>query len=262
MSKLNSAEARAIGQMLKDRFTDKHVDSFLEHYETMIGDFRKSEWEKSILRAGKLVEAVLKILWVFVGNTVPKAKEFKVDHIIRELEKSPATVAADSLRLTIPRACRFIYDIASNRGARHDPDEIDPNIMDAAAVVSLSGWIVAEMLRYSQKGVNPSQARDQVLRLSQKKFPNLEVIEDRVYFEIEGLSARSAALLCLWHAHPRRVNHSELVKHAQRHGFTLDNAKKGVSRLKTVVDDDGQGNWLLRLRGFEEAEGLMCITGQ
>jgi CheY-like chemotaxis protein len=44
---------------------------------------------------------------------------------------------SDSVRLTIPRACRFIYEIASNRGARHDADEVAANEMDANAVTAL-----------------------------------------------------------------------------------------------------------------------------
>jgi hypothetical protein len=251
-----------MGAMLKAKFPAKHVDSALDHYGTMIGEFKKGEWEKSIVRAGKLVEAILKSLWVSCGNTVPKAKDFKVDHVIRELEKIPVATAEDSLRLTIPRACRFIYDIASNRGARHDPDEIDPNVMDASAVVSLCGWMIAEMLRNAQKGLDPAGARDLVLRLTQKTFPNLEEIGDRVYFHVTGLSARTAALLRLWHAHPRRVSQRELIQHTERHGFTHANAKAGLARLGRVVDDDGQGNLRLLSPGIAEAEGLICADGR
>jgi hypothetical protein len=46
----------------------------------------------------------------------------------------------DSIRLLIPRNCVFVYDIASN-SSRHDPDEIDPNKMDAIVVVqNVSGY--------------------------------------------------------------------------------------------------------------------------
>ena len=258
VTKSHSVGPVGMGAMLKVKFPAKHVDSALDHYDTMIGEFKKGAWEKSIVRAGKLVEAVLKNLWVSCGNTVPRAKDFKVDHVIRELEKMPAVVAEDALRLTIPRACRFIYDIASNRGARHDPDEIDPNVMDASGAVSLCGWILAEMLRSAQKGLDPAGARDLVSRLTQKTFPNLEEIGDRVYFHVRGINARTAALLRLWHAHPSRVSQQELILHTQRHGFTQANAKVGLARLRRVIDDDGQGNFRLLAPGIAEAEGLMC----
>jgi hypothetical protein len=59
--------------------------------------------------------------------------------------------------------CTFIYDIASNRGGRHDPGEVDPNEMDAAAVVANMSWVVAELIRYAQKGaVNLAEAKQLV----------------------------------------------------------------------------------------------------
>lgn len=257
MSKRKSAGAPSLATMLSVKFPAKHVDSAIDHYSTMVGEFKKGEWEKSIVRAGKLVEAVLKSLWASCGNSVPKAKDFKVDHIIRELEKTPASAAEDTLRLTIPRACRFIYEIASNRGARHDPDDIDPNAMDASASVSVCGWMIAEMVRTAQKGLNPAGALELVLRLTQKTFPNIDKIGDRVYFHIKGLTARTAALLRLWHAYPGRVSQKELIEHARRHGFTEANARIGVTRLRRVVDDDGHGNFRLLSPGIAEAELIM-----
>jgi hypothetical protein len=257
MTKIHSGGSIALGIMLKARFDPKHIEAVLEHYQAMISEFQKSEWEESIAKSGKLVEAALKALWVQVGKTVPRARDFKADYIIRELEKIPTANADDAIRLTIPRACRLVYDIASNRGARHDPDELDPNVMDASVVAPVCGWIIAELLRHAQKGMDPSNARDFVLKLTQKTFPNLEEVQGRTYFHLPKLSARTVVLLCLWRAHPDRVHEKELLESARRHGFTQANAKQGVSRLKRVTDDDGRRNLLLLYPGIAEAEKLM-----
>jgi hypothetical protein len=264
VTKGHSGSAPGIGAMLKARFPAKHVDSALDHYGRMIGEFKKGAWEPSLVKAGKLVEAILKTLWVSCGNTLPRAKDFKVDHTIRELEKIPAATMDDALRVTIPRACRFIYEITSNRGARHDPDGIDPNVMDAMAVVSLCGWILAEMLRNAQKGLDPAGARNLVLRLTQKTLPNIEEVGDRIYFHVKGLNARTASLLLLWHAHPSWVSQKELIEHTQRHRFSEANARVGLARLRQgrVIDDDGHGNLRLLASGVAEAEGLLCADGR
>ncbi len=89
-------------------------------------------WEDANAKAGKFGEAVLKALWRHAGEVVPSGKEFKAGKIMDQIEKK--MTLTDSLRLTIPRACRFTYEIASNRGARHDADEIEANEMDANAV--------------------------------------------------------------------------------------------------------------------------------
>ncbi len=244
------------------KFPPKHIESAIERYGKMIDEFRRAKWETSTAKAGMLVEAALKALWVHLGKPLPRAKDFKVDFVIRELERTPAAQADDSVRITIPRACRFVYEIASNRGARHDPDEVNPNVMDASVVVPVCGWVLAEMLRYAQKGMGPSDAHRLVLRLTQKTFPNIEEVGDRTYFHFDGLSARTVALLRLWLAHPDRVNQGDLVADAQRHGFSLNNSRMGVSRLRPLVDDDGRGNWKLLHPGIEEAEKLMSASSK
>ena len=123
------------------------------------------------MRAGKLVGSVTKCLWLATGNSLPRSRDFKVDVILRDLERLPKGSADDTIRLTIPRMCRAIYDIASNRGARHDPDEIDPNVMDATVSNSVASWILAEMIRFSQKGsIDPAGAKSLVEELTQKNF--------------------------------------------------------------------------------------------
>lgn len=262
MKPKRSHSGTLLESMLIAKFPQKHVQSAIEHYGKMIDEFRKARWETSIAKAGKLVEAALKALWVNVGKTLPRAKDFKVDYVIRELERIPLAQADDTVRITIPRACRLVYEIASNRGARHDPDEVDPNVMDASVVVPVCGWVLAEMLRYAQKGMDPSDAHRVVLRLTQKTFPNIEEVDGRTYFHFDGLSARTVALLRLWHAHPDRVSQDDLVTDAQRHGFSLNNSRMGVSRLRRLVDDDGSGNWKLLHPGIEEAEKLISASSR
>src|SRR2546427_13188764 len=115
--------------LLKPVFADTHVAALLKHHQAMVEKFQQGAWEECIVKAGKFVEAVLKALWVHTGNALGPDREFKVDKVINQLPNFATLV--DSIRLTIPRACRFVYDVASNRGARHDPNEVDPNAMDA-----------------------------------------------------------------------------------------------------------------------------------
>jgi DNA replication protein DnaC len=42
-----------------------------------------------------------------------------------------------------------------------------------------------------------------------------------------------------------------------RHGYKVTNAKMAVARLRDVVDDDGNGNVKLRMKGIREAEELL-----
>lgn len=236
----------------------KHVSALVRHFAGAANEFRKGEWEDSIGKAGKFVEAVLKVLWVSAGNQLPAGRGFKVETIISGLANLPAASHDDSIRLLIPRACRFIYDIASNRGGRHDPEEVDPNEMDAIAALTNCSWILAEMIRFSQRGrVNLKEAKMLVDSLVEKKYPLVERVEGRVYFHGGRKSAPDVLLLALADKYPKRISEQELASIAVRHGFTVDNARVAMKRIRKYVDDDGMGQFRLLAPGLREADQIM-----
>lgn len=246
---------RGAEEMLLDAFDPKHIKAAVRHFSEMVDEFRLRKWEKSIAKGGKFIEAILKALWVKAGEVVPAGKLFKADTTINQLPQR-TVLADDSLRLTIPRSCRVIYDIASNRGGRHDPGEVDPNEMDANVVLSNAQWIIAELVRYSQKGgAAPDQAAARVAELTKRRYPLFEEIDGRLYSDV-GESARDVGLMLLFF-HGRRLSSKELVASIQRHGHKLANAKMAVARLRNVIDDDGNGSLKLRMNGIREAEALL-----
>src|SRR5512143_524114 len=117
-------------KLLIPTFPAKHVDAALAHFEKAVDDFGQGDWEDSIAKAGKFVEALLKAVATHCNVTFETGRKFKADRVMNDLGHVAAGTFDDVLRLLIPRACRVIYDIASNRGAGHVPDEIDPNAMD------------------------------------------------------------------------------------------------------------------------------------
>jgi broad specificity phosphatase PhoE len=240
--------------MLQDKFKAEYVDAALQHFLHQVEDYQKREWQESMTNGGRFVEAILKALWEHAGKVVPAGKEFSAGNLIDRLAGERGL--RESLRLTIPRGCRFVYDITSNRGARHDADEIEANEMDAYVVVTTCSWVLAEMVRYSQKGLDLAQAKTVVDGLMKRRYPFFEEIDGRVYVDI-ATTAREAALLILWHMYSRRrVSEKELMEMIVRHGFTQSNAYKAVSRIRSLTDKDYAG---LRLRntGVREVEALI-----
>jgi hypothetical protein len=242
-----------IDSLLIAEFEPKHVKSALRHFQLMVDDYMKGDWEDSAAKGGKFIEAILKALWVYAGEVVPSGKLFKAGTIIDLLQHKAA--APDPVRLTIPRACRFAYEIASNRGARHDADEIDANEMDATIVLSTCAWMVSEMVRLAQKGLNLSAATEVVASLSRRRYPFFDEIGGRVYVDI-GESAPDKALLLLWYKYPGRLKRSELIEWLTRHEFSYPNASMAVKRIAGYVDDDN-GDLRLRNRGLVRAEELI-----
>lgn len=52
-----------------------------------------------------------------------------------------------SARILIPRMMMGLYDIRNNRGVGHAGAEVDPNHMDATAVLYGAKWLMAELVR-------------------------------------------------------------------------------------------------------------------
>jgi hypothetical protein len=164
----------------------------------------------------------------------------------------------DSLRLLIPRACRVIYDIASNRGARLDPDELDPNSMDANVVMPIASWILAEVIRIAQKGaVDPSQAREIVESLVEKKYPVVEEVDGRVYLHAKKKSAVDVGLVILARRYPKRASKDSLIDAIKRHGFKTKNATVAAGRIAKLSDDNGHGQLRLLAPGLKRAEEVI-----
>jgi hypothetical protein len=246
---------RSLADLLADKFAARHVNSAVAHYDDGVAKFQNNDWEGTCAKTGKFVEAVLKALWVYVGETPPPGKQFKAGKIIDDLPKK--SKGEDAVGLSIPRACRLVYEISSNRGGRHDADEIDPNEMDATLTIGMCSWMLAEMLRIAQRGADPARVQELVGGLLQKRYPFVEEVDGRIYVSIKRLSARDIARIVLWYVYPRRLEKKQLIETLRRHRMSLANANMAVARLTGVVDDDGRGRLRLLRVGLQEVESLV-----
>jgi hypothetical protein len=247
-----------LGILLSNQFNAKHIGPAVNHFTNAVTDFGQGDWEGSIAKSGKFVEAILKAVATHCNVAFEAGRKFKADKLMNDLGQLSHGSFHDSLRLLIPRACRVIYDIASNRGARHDPDEVDPNSMDANVVMPLAAWILAEAIRYSQKGViDPSEAELMVESLVQRRYPVVEEIEGRIYLHTPDKSAVDVAVVVLAQQHPRRVARKNLIEIVKRNGFSQNNAQTAVNRISRFVDEDGEGELRLLSTGLRRAEDII-----
>lgn len=244
--------------LLVPEFPARHVKAALTHFTNAVNHFGQGNWEDTIAKTGIFVEAILKAIATHCRVTFESGRKFKAEKVMIALGQLEDGSYDDSLRLLIPRACRFVYDIASNRGARHDSEEIDANSMDANIVVAVSAWIIAEAIRYAQKGaVDPSQARDLVESLVEKKYPIVEEVDGRIYLHAKKKSAVDVGLVILARRYPRRVSRDDLIEAIKRNNFTLRNAKVAADRIAKFIDNDGRGQLRLLAPGLNRAEEVI-----
>jgi HEPN domain-containing protein len=233
--------------ILAQEFEKIRVDAILKHFIGAKRKYQEGDWEGSISKSGKFVEAVTKALMRFCGKTLPRTRHFRAGSFLRDLEREPVSID-DAVRIVIPKCCLFIYEIANNRGARHDADEVNPNEIDASTTDVTISWVLGELIRFSSKKKKvPREAQELVEALTGKTYPFFEEIDGRFYVNIEGLSAEKTALLILYGLYPRRASEDFLRELVERHGFSAKNAGMAFRRVKLLCDIDESG---LKLRGL------------
>ena len=178
-------------------------DTLLRSYQEIMSNYLGRRWEPSELNGGKFCEAVYSIVdGALRGGFPPNAS--KPNNMLtpcRALENEPSDanrVGDRSLRLLIPRALPVLYDVRNNRGVGHVGGDVDPNHMDAEAVQTIAGWIMAELVRIFH-GVTTKEAQLTVDALIERKTPLIWDVEGVRRVLDPGMSAKNQMLMLLHH---------------------------------------------------------------
>jgi len=126
-------------------------DDLLSAFNEIVKNYREHRWEPSELNGGKLCEAVYTICkgWLEGGNYPARAeKPSRFPETCWAMMNTYQQVPnSRSARILIPRMMMGLYDIRNNRGVGHAGAEVDPNHMDATAVLYGAKWLMAELVR-------------------------------------------------------------------------------------------------------------------
>jgi len=246
--------AKRVKELLVTKFDSRHIESSLKHYSSAVEKFALRDWDGVEFKAGKFVESITKALMVLCSKPIGAARKFRAGNELRQLEG--ATAFPDVVRIVIPKACIFVYEIVNNRGGRHDAHDIDANEMDTNTIVPIISWVLAEMVRFCSTDADTATAAALIEELTNKTYPYFETVDGRSYVNIRDLRGGEIALLLLYFLYPERLGRQELVDAVARHGVDPAAAKTAVHRLKHLVDDDS-GAWKLRGIGRQEADQLL-----
>lgn len=123
-------------------------NDLLKSFDKINRNYIEERWEPSELNGGKFCEAVYSILQGYVDGSFPQRATKPNNMVVscRNLEQTPSTFPR-SIRIQIPRMIIALYEIRNNRGVGHIGGDVDPNLMDATAVLYMSKWILSEMIR-------------------------------------------------------------------------------------------------------------------
>jgi len=207
---------------------------------------RLQDWEKCLVQAGKMAEAVMRAIRFMRTGIV-------VDHISVEseiAEDQKAMILPESVRTLIPRSVRLVYDHRSKRGGAHG--SFDPNQMDAAMVVSTCDWILGELVRVYFTG-DPEVAMKVVKGITAKSMPLVESIDGDYVVLKRASSARQEASLILFSRYPERTTAAQLKRWMPNHSAANISTTLANMRAAKLVHSNSTG-FVLTAFGLKATE--------
>jgi hypothetical protein len=137
-----------------------------------------------------------------------------------------------------------LYEIRNNRGVGHVGGDVDPNHMDASAVLAMSSWVMAELIRVFHS-LSVHQAQEVVDSITERRTPLIWAEGDMKRVLNPSLPLKSQVLVLLAGS-PTPVTIADLLRWS-------DYANKGYfMRLLRGMHKD-------RLVELAEAEGAVQI---
>jgi hypothetical protein len=146
------------------------VTELVSEYQGIAQNFLEHRWLPSELSGGRFSEIVYTILDGQAKGTYPlrSTKPANFVNACRALEGN--SHVPRSFQILIPRLLPGLYEIRNNRSVGHVGGDVDPNHMDAIAVLSICNWIMGELVRVFH-GLTIVEAQGLVDALAETRTP-------------------------------------------------------------------------------------------
>ncbi len=199
-----------VKKILKANLGSTFSNSIVKHFEDLREGLAKGDNEKTVFKSGKFVEAILKGLHYHTSGK--KLTRINVDGEITRLGNLAKSDWPSSTRLLIPRVCRSVYYIASDRGGRHDVTDFDPATMDAEFVTLSCSYIMSELVRvFSPGNISADEAQTTAEELLEKKLAIVFEIDDKKRILDTSLSFEEQTLCLLYSCHKSTAKDAEII---------------------------------------------------
>jgi hypothetical protein len=145
-------------------------DPLLAEYQSIVQNFMEHRWLPSELSGGRFSEIVYTIL---DGNAkgayaATPGKPGNFEQACKRLENNAQVPR--SFQILIPRMLPALYEVRNNRSVGHIGGDVDPNHMDAIAVLSMCNWIMGELVRVYH-ALSVQEAQKVVDALAEVRIP-------------------------------------------------------------------------------------------
>ena len=206
--------------------------------------FALSDWEPATLNGGQFTEIASRIVYHIDSGTLNPRKSVNDCLIYVENDNNSNGHSFPNRRaaLHLCKALRTIYKFRSDRGAIHIDLNYTANELDSTLILSLSRWVMSEILRVFWRGDSSEVAR--VIReIVRYRVPGLFKIDGRTLVLSTNCTAEEEILLLLYDSGEAGLSRDEIGKATMKSAPSVTKALKVLispAKRQVVKQDDGQ----------------------
>ena len=206
--------------------------------------FVLGDWEPATLNGGQFAEVASRIIYHIDSGTLNSRKG--LDSCLNYIED-----VGNSNKHSFPnrpsarhlcKALRLIYKFRSQRGAIHIDPNHTANELDSTLVLSLSRWVVSEILRSFWSG-NRSEVAQTIRAIVRYPIPSVFEIDGRSVVLRTDCTAEEETLLLLHNAGEAGLSRAEIDRAAMKSTSAVTRALSSLrspAKRQVVKRDDGQ----------------------
>lgn len=168
----------------------------LAEFNQITQNYLERRWSPAELSGGRFCEIVYTILDGYAKSTYAATPSKPRDFVTACRALEAHAHVPRSFQILIPRILPALYEIRNNRGVGHVGGDVDPNHMDANAVLGMASWVMAELVRVLHN-LNTDDAQQLVDTLAERRVPLVWTGEDMRRVLDPNLSLKNQVLLLL-----------------------------------------------------------------
>jgi len=242
-----SNHSTTIDQALKaipKNYRGKIVASYLELKRRHGKAHHDASWDAPGLSSGKFCEAVFRFLQYHLkGSSIAFGKHIpNFPDECRKLIQLPQAKGVESLRVIIPRALVFLYTMRGKRGIGHVGGDVEANIIDGCAILSVCDWVMAELIRIFH-GLSLEEAQAVVDSIATRSLPYIWEVAGKKRVLRKGFTYKQMTLLLCYSEVDEGVLTEDLFSWCEHSNFAVykANVLKSLHKDRLIeYDSDNQ----------------------
>ena len=215
--------------------------------------FVLGDWEPATLNGGQFAEVASRIIYHIDSGTLNPRKDLdSCLGYVEDVKNSNKHLFRD-LRSArhLCKALRLIYKFRSQRGAIHIDPVYTANELDSTLVLSLSRWVMSDLLRVFWSG-NPSEVANTIRAIVRYPVPSVFEIDGRSFVLRTDCTVEEELLLLLHNAGEAGLSRAEIGKSAMKSASAVTKTLRSLcSSDRRQVVKRKSGEYLLTPNGVK-----------